>query len=342
MNPMELICGPHVTEDSDPKVEAAKAANKLLNVNRQEAQIGPRSAFTTGTAEKRHGGWLGKKSGLNDRLASSGPVFLVIGDVHPVGRPHWEKRHPNQMRESEILAHRPESERGSPPEHPHLKKAKDEELLKAKQVSLKASAESVRAKLEYSGEPGAVPLAYPGPEQVLSAARVWRNNGGVAKLVLPHLSVKGAPLALAEEAEDDNKMSPECIIRMTADGTKRSTQHITMFSRWMYKGNSTTDQKFPFGMNEEELKDTMINFTRRFYLRACERERPPWNPAWFPGIDLSENIMITSSGSLHPWPLQYSKMMSYFHNDSRWHRDLDEGLRRQNMMLLLYPDEKLS
>ena len=52
--------------------------------------------------------------------------------------------------------------------------------------------------------------------------------------------------------------------------------------------------------------------------------------------------MITSSGSLHPWPLQYSKMMSYFHNDSRWHRDLDEGLRRQNMMLLLYPDEKLS
>ena len=34
----------------------------------------------------------------------------------------------------------------------------------------------------------------------------------------------------------------------------------------MYKGNSTTDQKFPFGMNEEELKDTMINFTRRFYL----------------------------------------------------------------------------
>ncbi|OLP97694.1 hypothetical protein AK812_SmicGene19936 [Symbiodinium microadriaticum] len=136
----------------------------------------------------------------------------------------------------------------------------------AKQVSLKASAESVRAKLEYSGEPGAVPLAYPGPEQVLSAARVWRNNGGVAKLVLPHLSVKGAPLALAEEAEDDNKMSPECIIRMTADGTKRSTQHITMFSRWMYKGNSTTDQKFPFGMNEEELKDTMINFTRRFYL----------------------------------------------------------------------------
>ena len=46
----------------------------------------------------------------------------------------------------------------------------------AKQVSLKASAESVRAKLEYSGEPGAVPLAYPGPEQ--DGACLGGMNGG--------------------------------------------------------------------------------------------------------------------------------------------------------------------
>ena len=33
------------------------------------------------------------------------------------------------------------------------------------------------------------------------------------------------------------------------------------------------------------------------------RERPPWNPARFQGSNLSERIMITSSGSLHPWPV---------------------------------------
>ena len=74
-------------------------------------------------------------------------------------------------------------------------------------------------------------------------------------------------------------------------------------------------------------------------MRAREAALEPW----FPGINLSENIMMTSngSGSTHPWPSQYSKMMSYFRNESRWPADLAESLRRQDMMLLFYPDGRL-
>ena len=167
-----------------------------------------------------------------------------------------------------------------------------------------------------------------------------------------------------------------------------SLHHEPRFCRWVYDNNSTTAQKFIFAMNEEELKDAIINFTRRFYLPFSDcwwwktylafREfgfnfkiadlmqkristlpnavwivLPPFEEGmrareaalepWFPGINLSENIMMTSngSGSTHPWPSQYSKMMSYFRNESRWPADLAESLRRQDMMLLFYPDGRL-
>ncbi|CAE7739356.1 unnamed protein product [Symbiodinium sp. CCMP2456] len=108
--------------------------------------------------------------------------------------------------------------------------------------------------------------------------------------------------------------------------------------RWVYSNNSTSAQKLIFAMNEEELKDAIINVPPfEEGMRAREAALEPW----FPGINLSENIMITSNGSTHPWPMHYSKMMSYFRNESRWPTDLAEELRRQDMMVLFYPDGRL-
>ncbi|CAE7825043.1 unnamed protein product [Symbiodinium sp. CCMP2592] len=137
-------------------------------------------------------------------------------------------------------------------------------------------------------------------------------------------------------------------------------------------------------MSDEKLEESIINFTRDFFLPYVERwwgktylafrefggfsfsmddlirkrmsslpnavwiVLPPFEEGmrvreaclkpWFAGINLSADIQ---NSSLRPWSVQYSKMMSYFRNESHWPEDLANRMRKTDMMELFYPDSRL-